>query len=119
TIQLRRVAGPWLDTETIPFSNLKEFFQLADSSEAHWEHTVSWIDCIGGNGRGVFMRGNHSDNSSPSSIKIGRTITIPFTPSVSMVNRLSLRPFNMLYYNLQARKAGLGHTHYESFFYPL
>jgi len=33
-IQLQRVAGPWLDTETLPYANLEEFFQLADSSES-------------------------------------------------------------------------------------
>ena len=29
-IKLRPVAGPWLETETVPYSNLDEFFQLAD-----------------------------------------------------------------------------------------
>ena len=45
-LQLRRTPGPWLDTETLAYANLDEFFQLADASEAHWEHTVSWIDCM-------------------------------------------------------------------------
>ena len=27
---------------------LSEFFQLADDSEAGWEHTVSWLDCTAG-----------------------------------------------------------------------
>ena len=49
-IQLRRVAGPWLDTETIPYTNLDEFFSLADDSETEWEHTIAWIDCISGSG---------------------------------------------------------------------
>jgi FAD/FMN-containing dehydrogenase len=40
-IQLRRIFGPWLDTETIPYANLNEFFQLADGSEAAWgTHSV-------------------------------------------------------------------------------
>lgn len=55
-IQLRRVASPWLQTETIPYGNLEEFFRLADDSETAWEHTVSWIDCVSGSGgRGLFM----------------------------------------------------------------
>ena len=45
-LQLRRVNGPWLKSETIPYYSLQEFFNLADLSEAEWEHTVSWIDCI-------------------------------------------------------------------------
>ncbi len=118
-IQLRRVAGPWLDTETVPYANLDEFFQLADDSEADWEHTVSWIDCItGGGGRGLFMRGNPTnvgDRPAPQ----GRKLTMPMVPPVSLVNRLSLRPFNLAYYHLKKWQAGRAIAHYEPFFYPL
>ena len=118
-IQLRRVDGPWLNTETAPYTNLDEFFRLADDSEADWEHTVSWIDCItGGGGRGLFMRGNPTnvgDRLAPQ----GRKLTMPMVPPVSLVNRLSLRPFNMAYYHLKKWQAGRAITHYEPFFYPL
>ncbi len=118
-IQLRRVAGSWLNTETLPYSSLDEFFQLANASEADWEHTVSWIDCVDGKGRGVFMRANHSDETGSQPPRKSRKIMVPFTPPVSLINRVSLRPFNMAYYHLQARKAGPGRSHYEPFFYPL
>lgn len=118
-IQLRRVDGPWLNTETVPYANLDEFFRLADDCEADWEHTVSWIDCItGGGGRGLFMRGNPTsagDRPAPQ----GRKLTMPMVPPVSLVNRLSLRPFNMAYYHLKKWQTGRAITHYESFFYPL
>lgn len=118
-LQLRRVDGPWLDTETVPYANLDEFFKLADESEADWEHTVSWIDCItGGGGRGLFMRGNPT-NAGDRSAPQGRKLTMPMVPPVSLVNRLSLRPFNMAYYHLKKWQAGRAITHYESFFYPL
>lgn len=118
-IQLRRVAGPWLDTETISYGNLDEFFRLADDSEADWENTVSWVDCItGGGGRGLFMRGNptHAQEFPRSE---ARSLTMPIVPPVSLVNRLTLRPFNMAYFHL--KKWGVGKTtaYYESFFYPL
>lgn len=118
-IQLRRVAGPWLDTETVPYANLDEFFHLADDSEANWEHTVSWIDCLsGGAGRGIFMRGNPID-VSPRLEPSGRKVAMPFVPPMSLVNKLSLPPFNMAYYNLKKWQAGRSITHYEPFFYPL
>lgn len=118
-IQLRRVAGPWLDSETLPYANLDEFFRLADDSEAGWEHTVSWIDCIsGGGGRGLFMRGNPTD-IGPRPEPRGAHLTMPLVPPVSLINRLSLRPFNMAYYALKKRQAGRAIAHYESFFYPL
>jgi len=118
-IQLRRIPGPWLETDTIPYANLDEFFRLADDSEAQWEHTVSWIDCIpGSGGRGLFMRGNPvaaGQRPAPA----GRQLAMPIVPPVSLVNRLSLRPFNMAYYHLKKWRAGRAVTHYEPFFYPL
>ena len=118
TLQLRRIEGPWLEAENIPFNQLSEFFQLADDSEAGWEHTVSWIDCLNSQGRGVFMRGNHvaaQTGPSPS----GGGIVVPFVPPISLVNTLSLRPFNLAYYQLQARKRERTLVHYEPFFHPL
>jgi FAD/FMN-containing dehydrogenase len=118
-IQLRRVAGPWLDTETVPYSDLDEFFDLADASEVDWEHTVSWIDCVtGGGGRGLFMRGNPSDVASGPTPQ-SRKLTMPFVPPISLVNKFSLRPFNTLYFNLKKWQSGQSIAHYEPFFYPL
>jgi len=118
-IQLRRIACPWLEFENLPYEDLDSFFQLADGSEAAWEHTVSWIDCISHGGRrGVFMRGNHvvaQEGPEPKRMKK----TVPVVPPVSLVNRITLRPFNFAYYHLQAHKRGKGLVHYEPFFYPL
>jgi FAD/FMN-containing dehydrogenase len=117
-IQLRPVAGPWLDTETVPYANLEEFFHLADDSEVEWEHTVSWIDCIsGGGGRGLFMRGKPIDLGNRPEPK-GRKLIMPIVSPVSLVNKLTLRSFNTTYYHLKKWQAGRSITHYEPFFYP-
>ena len=117
-LQLRRVPGPWLQTETIPYGALDEFFALADSSEDQWEHTVSWIDCLARGGRGLFMRGNHASVTG-TRVPSNRSRRVPVVPPVSLVNGLTLRPFNEMYYWLNSRKPGLGMTHYEPFSYPL
>lgn len=62
-VQLRRVANPFMVTESIRFRSLEEFFELSAASEADHEYTVSWIDCAFGGkrlGRGLFNRGNHA-----------------------------------------------------------
>ncbi|MBI3187634.1 MAG: FAD-binding oxidoreductase [Gammaproteobacteria bacterium] len=118
-IQLKRVHGPWLNTETIPYDNLNEFFKLADESEAGWEHTVSWVDCLTeGGGRGIFMRGNPGKTAQYNKLD-GRKLTMPIVPPFSLVNTLSLRAFNTTYFNLMKWRAGTAITHYEKFFYPL
>ena len=129
TIQLRPVKSPWLNTESIPYESLEEFFNLADSSEKDWEHTVSWIDCLSvtakgllstskTKARGIFMRGNHADISHLD-LPSEKNSTMPFTPPVSLVNKLSLRLFNEAYYQMGKLKAGESVQHYEKFFYPL
>jgi FAD/FMN-containing dehydrogenase len=117
-LQLRSTSSPWLDTETIPYANLSEFFKLADSSEEYWEHTVSWIDCMSKKGQGIFMRANpNKDLRDTAKIKAERKIF--FLPPISLVNKITLRPLNFTYYNFKKYNAGSSITHYEPFFYPL
>ncbi|CAN1568312.1 GlcD FAD/FMN-containing dehydrogenases [Burkholderiaceae bacterium] len=118
-LQLRKVPGPWLETETVPYGNVGEFFALATESETDWEYTVSWIDCLASSGgRGLFMRGNHCETGLRPE-PVGRSLTMPVVPPISLVNGLSLRPFNEAYFYLNKRKTGLSVSHYKPFFYPL
>ena len=60
-IQLKRVAGPWIDSETIPFRSLNAFLDLSRESSDRFEYTVAWLDCFAGKTpRGIFFRGNHA-----------------------------------------------------------
>lgn len=119
TLQLKPVPGPWLESETIAYNSLDEFFTLADASEADWEHTVSWIDCLSkGSARGIFMRANPVAALGRTEPKTAPR-SMPVMPPMSMVNRLTLRPFNMAYYAMQKRKAGRQIVHYKPYFYPL
>jgi FAD/FMN-containing dehydrogenase len=117
-LQLRRVDGPWLDAETIPFDSLERFFELSAQAARSFEYTVSWIDCVGGGGgRGVFFQGNHAARRDHPPVRRARRF--PLTPPVSLVNSLSLRVFNHLYYGLQKAKRGRSEQHYLPFFFPL
>ena len=122
-IQLRRVPGSAMETENIRFGCLDEFFALSADSAASHEYNVAWIDCLAegkSRGRGHFTRADHAPAlpaerpSAPA-----RQWTMPFTPPVSLVNRLSLRPFNTLYYWRQPRKRRRSVSHILPFFYPL
>ncbi|MFK3738181.1 FAD-binding oxidoreductase [Massilia sp. TN1-12] len=118
-LQLRRVTGPWLVTDTVPYRNLDEFFHLADSSEAGWEQTVSWIDCLSGVGRGLFLRANLADIPDRQATSGRRPKRVPFVPPVSLVNGLSLRAFNEAYFQANRLKAGYAVAHFEQYTYPL
>jgi FAD/FMN-containing dehydrogenase len=117
-------------TESIRFRSLEEFFELSAASEADHEYTVSWIDCAFGGkrlGRGLFNRGNHAPAAMemawvPRGLTQGgdpHTRTVPITPPLSLVNSLSLKSFNTLYFHKQRRDVVSGMQHYRPFFYPL
>jgi len=126
TVALRRVDSAWLDAETIPYQNLDTFFELADGSEAQWEYTVSWVDCLSGRDvRGIFMRANHPSQAAARAAGLDERARssskrqVPVVPPVSMINALSLRAFNTVYYHAQKAKQGRQWQHYQPFFYPL
>lgn len=117
-LRLRRVAGGWLDAETIPFESLESFFDLSARARQGCEYSVAWIDCLGGGrGRGVFYQGNHADSTQP--VPQRRPRTVPLTPPMSLVNAGSLRLFNFAYDRLNRLRRGKYRQHYVPFFFPL
>ena len=117
-LQLKRSPGPWLDAETVPYAGLDEFFALSNEGLNEWEHTVSWIDCTAPDLKGLFMRGRPAADQSRR-VSQGFNLVMPFTPPLSLVNRLSLKPLNATYYALGVRKRGLQTVPQEPFLYPL
>lgn len=122
-IQLRRIPGPLMEVETIRFENLDEFLALCAESDRDFEYTVAWIDCLSRGrhlGRGLLQRANHAATApGMKRVRLPRRLNVPFAPPFSLVNSVTLRPFNTLYYHRQRRKRSRGMQHYESFFYPL
>jgi FAD/FMN-containing dehydrogenase len=122
-IQLRPIANAYIDQEIIRFHNLTEFFRLSEDSNEGFEYTVAWIDCLAKDvslGRGLFVRGNHAQSIASAAPKAPRDgPSVPFAPPVSLVNQLSLRAFNGLYFRKQRGDRAEAQVHYRSFFYPL
>jgi FAD/FMN-containing dehydrogenase len=127
-IQLRPIATPWLEVETIRFGGLAEFFELCAQSDRDWEHTVAWIDCTrspgSGLGRGLLQRANHLEREPPGQAAAAPRasaphLKVPFVPPVSLVNGPTLRAFNSFYYHRQRASREKTLQHYQRFFYPL
>jgi FAD/FMN-containing dehydrogenase len=121
-IQLRKVAGPYFDTEVLPFANLTEFFSISKDTELEgWQASVAWFDCSTSKaGRGSFTRGNSSLRPNDEDSKTpAKRLAVPFTPPISLVNKLSLDVFNSAYFQLQKRATGKAQVHYRAFYYPL
>ncbi len=122
-IKLKKIHGPYIDTESVRFDNLAEFFDLSRDSDNAWEYTVAWIDSLAKGkrlGRGLFMRGNHSASPVPGKMpKINQRITIPFDAHSNLLNKYSIKVFNSLYYRKQLSKTVHKSQYFDQYFYPL
>jgi FAD/FMN-containing dehydrogenase len=118
-LQLCPMAGPWLDTEIVPYQSLDAFLTLADESEASWEHTVGWLDSTRrGEVRGLFLRARPAEDQSGVPPPV-RSFSVPVTLPIGLFNRLSIPAFNALYYAVHQRRAGRRRRAFDSFLFPL
>jgi len=120
-IQLLPINSSEIDSHTIRFGNLTEFFTLSSELDYKHEYSVAWIDCLAsGNkiGRGVYIVGDHA-RYGELALSGSATLAVPFTPPLSLINNYSLRAFNELYWRAHPTKSVQNRISYEPFFYPL
>lgn len=128
-IKLKNIETAYIRQESIKAENLDEIFQLFEESE-DWTYTVAWIDCLqkGKNiGRSILMRGEFALKAelpekfqkNPLKLKKKLNPTIPFYFPSFVLNTLSVKAFNWLYFNKQRPKEVKNFVDYETFFYPL
>ncbi len=118
-IQLRPVAGPWIDCELAPFESLPAFLDLSRESDGRSEYTVAWLDCFSGKKtRGIFIQGNHSTETDKT-FRRKHGAKLPFALPTWVLNRYSVKAFNTAYYRAHAEKIKAERAGYDSFFYPL
>lgn len=83
------------------------------------EYSVSWFDCYSGsasNIKGLFTAGTSADQSySDNNIAAPKSITFPFDAPGLLLNTLTIKAFNALYYHKQLNKAKASIQHYEPF----
>jgi FAD/FMN-containing dehydrogenase len=121
-MQLLPVPGAYLHTETFRFSGLSEFLEISAESERYWEYAVAWVDCLAKGRRavrGVFYRARHAEHAPPRAYEPKNRPAIPGVPPFSLVNNLTSRLFNELYYRAAPLRASARTQHYAPYFYPL
>ena len=127
--KLKNIETAYIRQESIKAENLDEIFKLFDESE-DWTYNVAWIDCLqkGKNiGRSILMRGEHAFKhqlpnklqEKPLRLKKKLNLTVPFYFPNFVLNNLTVKIFNFLYFNKQTKKEVKNNVDYETFFYPL
>jgi FAD/FMN-containing dehydrogenase len=122
--RLKPIINPYIDMDHIRFSSLDEFFEISAASDQDFEYTMSWVDVlIGGKGlcRGIFMRGNHNQSRALASkpLKKRLPLALPFNFPTFVLNTLTVKAFNQLYYHAQFSTKVHKTVPYDPFFYPL
>ncbi|MDD2051573.1 FAD-binding oxidoreductase [Pseudomonas putida] len=120
-IQLIPISTSQIDGTSVRFDCLSEFFELSAQLDQLHEYSVAWIDCLAKGsqtGRGVFFVGDHARYGSLAQ-EPRMKLRVPLTPPISLINNLSLRVFNEVYWRKQPVQPRVNRISYEPFFYPL
>ncbi|WP_426474997.1 FAD-binding protein [Chryseobacterium balustinum] len=127
--KLKNIETAYIRQESIKAENLDEIFKLFDESES-WTYTVAWIDCLQKGkdiGRSILMRGEHAFahelpqklSKNPLRLKKKFSPTVPFYFPGFVLNALTVKLFNLLYFKRQTKKEVKNIIDYETYFYPL
>jgi FAD/FMN-containing dehydrogenase len=118
-IVLMPVAGAWVRQRAVRFESLAEFFRHSEPLEREHAYVVAWLDCARrGTTRGVIFAGDHAVNTEAPPRRSRRSL--PLQPPFSLVNGLTLRAFNELYFRMpRDGREEPALVSYDPFFYPL
>ncbi len=129
TLQLHPVETAYIVVRHFQARDIDETFQLFDDANWDDQYTVAWIDCLAKGsslGRSIVMAGHHAlrDDlagkiNDPLRIKKRGERNMPFNLPAGVLNSLSVRAFNSLYYSMQSSNKGIFISDYDHFFYPL
>ena len=128
-IRLIRVESGWIRQTMIPAADLDAAMDIFEGAQ-ETTYSVAWIDCLSigaARGRSLVMLGEHAGledlpkprRKHPFRTGAKRRLSVPFSPPGWLMNGLTVRAFNRLYYWNGCRKAGESLVDWDSYFYPL
>ncbi len=129
-LQLRPIESAYIRAQHTPAADLEQAIALLQDAEHDAQYTVAWIDLMSrgrAQGRSVVMRGDHAPAAAlsgaarlkPLQLKPRGMRNVPFDLPGWMLNPLSIRAFNALYYRVEGGKGAPFICDYDKFFYPL
>jgi len=120
-IRLMPVSGQAMTTVTQRFDRIEDAFELSARFDARHEYGVAWIDCTAKGrrrGRGIYIAADHAPPGTPAQTE-PHPLAMPITPSLPLINGLTTRAFNPVYWRMASPRQTMGTTHYTPYFHPL
>lgn len=122
TIRLMKVASANVRQTAFRFGSIDGYFDAIDALDARHEYSVSWIDQLArgsGLGRGVLMAGDHAEDGGPAKPPAPPRLSVPLSPPVNLLNRVTLKAFNALYFGRAPKAPETSIVPWGSYFHPL
>lgn len=130
TFRLKPIETAYIRQESIRAGNLDQLMDLFEASES-WTYTMAWIDCLvqgPAMGRGILLRGEHALKTElqtetqwqqPLKLTPKFKLNVPVYLPNFVLNSLTVKLFNLLYYHRHLPVSRQAIVDYDSFFYPL
>ncbi|HRG09736.1 MAG TPA: FAD-binding oxidoreductase [Cyclobacteriaceae bacterium] len=125
TFGLKKIETGFIKQVQVKANGLDEVLDLFEQY-SHYTYSVAWIDCLktGSHfGRSILMVGEHAAvaelNGGRLHPKKPFTLSVPFNFPSFVLNGLSVKAFNAVYYGKNYTREMHSITSYEKFFYPL
>lgn len=126
---LKKIETSYIKQKQIKAENLDEVLRLFDEYK-DYTYSVAWIDCLKKGksfGRSILMLGEHArvneldanQKIEPLKLPAKKQISFPFTLPSFILNQITVKAFNFLFYAKNLKKEINNVVSYEPFFYPL
>lgn len=127
--RLKKIETSYVKQKQIKAQNLDELLSLFDTYR-DFTYSMAWIDCLTKGdhfGRGILIVGEHATENELNvkqkkkklEVHGKMKITFPFNLPSWVLNTLTVKAFNFLYYGKNFKKEINNVVPYEPFFYPL
>lgn len=119
-ISLKKIHSQYILQKTTKTKNLEETFAAFEENK-DIPYSVAWIDCLAKNGnlgKCLLMAGDFSDDGELN-YSSAKKMNIPFNFPQFLLNSVSVRAFNFLYYEKVRKRISEQKVSIDSFFYPL
>lgn len=126
---LKKISTAYIRQKQIKADNLEHLIRLFEEYK-DYTYSMAWIDCLQkGNafGRGILIVGEHAtpeelneqQRKAPLQLAAKRKLSVPFNLPSFVLNTLTVKAFNWLYYLKNTKREINNVIPYEPFFYPL
>ena len=118
--RMRRVPSGYVHVTKRRLDNLESFLEAFEGAKDA-SYSVGWIDALAGGsdlGRGILETADPAEDARPVSPPKHET-AVPFELPLSLVNPMSVKAFNALYFHNASKEGSTALRPYRSFLYPL